>query len=133
MTTKREYEQRAYYYQALQANGISAQDCEALRLISVRLRSWFERECGTGNGCIERDDKTGKAYWLNSTTMRRYPIRDMEKGAMRRLGAIMAKYPTLQSYIQGDPRGAALYIIRPGDIPQGQTVDSCYSRGICVY
>ncbi len=39
----------------------------------------------------------------------------------------------LSTFIQSDPRGAALYIIRPGDIPEGSTVDSCYTRGICVY
>ena len=40
---------------------------------------------------------------------------------------------SMSAYIQTDPRGAALYIIRPGDVPPGSSVDSCYSRGICVY
>jgi hypothetical protein len=40
---------------------------------------------------------------------------------------------TLTAYIQGDPRGAALYIIRPGDVPEGGDVNAYYSRGICVY
>jgi hypothetical protein len=62
-----------------------------------------------------------------------YPVRDMEKGALKRLAAIMARYPTLGHYVQGDPRGAALYILRPGDVPQGQQADAYYSRGICVY
>mgnify|MGYP001605579533 CR=1 FL=1 len=39
----------------------------------------------------------------------------------------------LRAYIQGDPRGAALYILRPGDVPQGEKPDSCYSRGLVVY
>ena len=39
----------------------------------------------------------------------------------------------LSAYIQGDPRGAALYILRPGDVPDGKTADSYYTRGICVY
>ena len=45
----------------------------------------------------------------------------------------MARYPTLSSYVQGDPRGAALYILRPGDVPEGASVDSYYNRGIAVY
>jgi hypothetical protein len=40
---------------------------------------------------------------------------------------------TVSAYIQGDPRGAALYIIRPGDVPEGADVNSYYTRGICVY
>lgn len=36
-------------------------------------------------------------------------------------------------YIQTDPRGAALYILRPGDVPAGESADAYYTRGICVY
>lgn len=39
----------------------------------------------------------------------------------------------LSYYIQSDPRGASLYIIRPGDVPEGASVGGYYSRGICVY
>jgi hypothetical protein len=65
--------------------------------------------------------------------MRRSPIADREAGAHRRLKAIMGQYPTLTAYIQGDPRGAALYILRPGDVPEGASVESYYNRGIVVY
>lgn len=133
MTTKREFQERQHMFNALQANGISYQDCDKLRLISVRLRSWFERECGTDNGCIERDETTNKTYWLNSYSGKRYPIRDMETGCYKRLASIMAQYPALKSYIQGDCRGAALYILRPGDVPEGQDAGAYYSRGICVF
>lgn len=30
-------------------------------------------------------------------------------------------------------RGAAMNLARPGDVPEGQTADCCYTRGICVY
>lgn len=133
MTTKREFEDRQHMFNALQSAGIDYQDCDKLRLISMRLHSWHERECGTGNGCIERDEETNKTYWLNSSTGKRYPIRDMETGARKRLMAIMRKYPTLTPYIQGDPRGAALYILRPGDVPAGQRADGYYTRGVCVF
>lgn len=89
----------------------------------------------------------------------RHPIPDRETGAKKRLEKILvernsramgahpkAMYPEarlvretlaphkcVSAYIQTDPRGAALYIIRPGDVPEGSTVESCYTRGICVY
>lgn len=131
--------------------GFTMHEADSLRRISMTLRSWHEKECGNGDGCIERDEVTGKAYWyranhsyLHANDPRaRYQIRDMETGAKNRLAKIIAErnkrefhkiVPTaLDSYIQGDPRGAALYIIRPGDIPAGQNADSCYSRGIVVY
>lgn len=112
--------------------GVDPADAAALRRISMQLHSWFERECGTDNGCIERDEDTGRPYWLNSHTMKRWPIRDLEAGAMRRLKDIMARYPDLAYYVQGDPRGCALYILRPGDVPEGGDPSCYYSRGIAV-
>ncbi len=88
----------------------------------------------------------------------RYPMADRETGARKRLTAIITArnaritqpdskdaerkihascYAKLagevSAYIQGDPRGATLYIIRPGDVPEGASVESYYTRGICVY
>ncbi len=40
---------------------------------------------------------------------------DREKGARKRLAAIMARYPGFAAYVQTDPRGASLYVLRPGD------------------
>lgn len=78
------------------------------------------------------------------------PVADRETGARRRLAAIVAarnerdavakatgdvldRRGALTTYIQSDPRGAALYILRPGDVPEGQDAGSYYTRGICVY
>lgn len=59
---------------------------------------------------------------------------DREAGARKRLARIMARYPQLQAYVQGDPRGCALYILRPGDVPQNdQRLDVYYSRGLAVF
>ncbi len=117
----------------LERINIARQDAANLRRISMTLHRWHELECGIDGGCVERDETTNKTYWLNSHTMRRMPFPDRETGALKRLAAIMAKYPTLRSYVQGDPRGCALYILRPGDVPEGCAVDSYYSRGIAVY
>jgi hypothetical protein len=99
----------------------------------MTLHRWHELECGIDNGCVERDEQTNKTYWLNSHSMRRSPIPDRETGARKRLETIMSRYSPLGYYVQGDPRGAALYIIRPGDVPEGADVDAYYSRGIAVY
>ncbi len=99
----------------------------------MTLHRWHEMECGIGNGCIDRCDETGKPFWLNSQTGNMTPVADREAGAHKRLAKIMARYPTMGFYVQGDPRGCALYILRPGDVPEGSTADSCYSRGIAVY
>lgn len=120
--------------------GISYDDAVSLRRISMTLHRWHELECGTDSGAIERDEKTGVPYWYNANSRyiaandpRAYSrVPDREAGALKRLAAIMARYPALSSYIQGDPRGAALYILRPGDVPAGQDAGSYYSRGIVV-
>lgn len=152
MTTKREWERRAHLAQTLTGLGFTAEEVEQLRRISNTLQRWHELECGTGDGCIERDEKTGRAYWLNAHSGRRYPIQDRETGAKKRLAAIIEMrnarewhpHPSIagekfinpgavSAYIQTDPRGAALYILRPGDVPAGEDAGSYYSRGICVY
>ena len=147
MTTKREWERRAHLAQTLIGLGFTAEEVEQLRRISNTLQRWHELECGTGDGCIERDEKTGRPYWYNARA--RYidphdprawrPIPDREAGAKRRLLAIInaeaARHGKCRysAYIQTDPRGAALYILRPGDVPAGKDAGSYYFRGICVY
>ena len=114
----------------LMSFGFSADEFVRLRRISLTLRRWHERECGIDGGCIERDDKD-RPYWVTDRGSR-YRIPDRETGARNRLATILKGKP-VQAYIQTDPRGAALYILRPGDIPEGYGVESCYTRGICVY
>lgn len=125
----------------LTALGISYDDATALRRIAMTLHRWNELECGTDRGAIERDEVTGKPYWYSQSltpgngphTQRRYAVADRERGAQKRLAAIMARYPHLSAYEQGDPRGAALYILKPGDVPAGERAESYYSRGVAVY
>jgi len=111
--------------------GFTADEAAALRRISLTLRRWHELECGTDGGVIERNESTGKPYWLTDFG-RRSPVADREAGALRRLQKIMEGRP-LSYFVQTDPRGAALYILRPGDVPDGLSVESCYTRGVCVY
>ena len=118
--------------------GFTQGEATALRRISMTLHRWHEKECGIDGGCIERDETTNRPLWRSEYTGRTWSIPDREAGALKRLRKIMQDRNTRQAdaisyYVQTDPRGAPLYILRPGDVPEGQTADSYYSRGICVY
>ena len=121
--------------------GIDYDDALALRRISMTLHRWAELECGDGHGCIERDEKTGRPRYYRANhnyvdphdPRASYAVPDREAGALKRLAKLMAKYPALRAYHQTDPRGAALYILRPGDVPDGEHTESWYSRGLAVY
>ena len=131
MTTQRE---RFEVLSRLERAGIGGSDANALRRIALTLHRWHERECGLDNGCIERDEQTQKPYWLNSVTMHRSPIPDRERGALRRLAKLMRAYRRrFHAYVQGDPRGAALYMVRRKDVPKGESLNGYYTRGIAIY
>jgi hypothetical protein len=159
MTRKEAVRQHAQA-NTLRSLGFTLDEAEALRRISMTLQRWFERECGDsnqwGSWAIERDeDGDGLPYLVHhhyrldgrpdSTTRTRIP--DRESGARRRLGAIiternsriadttgdMTAQTAMRTYVQTDPRGAALYILRPSDVPEGGDPSAYYTRGICVY
>jgi hypothetical protein len=119
----------------LERAGVSYADAIALRSISRTLHRWNEREC---NGEIERDEDTGKTYAVyggdcNGIPRQRYRTADKERGAQKRLAAIMARYPALAAYEQSDPRGCALYIVDRAKLGD-RDVRSCYSSfGVGVY
>ena len=135
----------------LTQNGVALDDATALRRISMTLHRWHELECGDSNDyaswCITRGhrresglfehDEDGESFLerhVHSENRARYEkIADKERGALQRLTKIMARYPGFRSYVQGDPRGCALYILRPGDVREGEDVSSVYTRGIAVY
>ena len=122
----------------LQKLGFDYDAANKLRRIAMTLRAWFEAGCGDVRGnCIERDEATGKPYrtFDNLSGPRgRYAIADREAGAKRRLAAIMVPYKRrLVSYIQGDCRGASLYILRKADVKPGESLDGVYHRGVAVY
>ena len=58
---------------------------------------------------------------------------DRETAALKRLAKIIAAYPGFGFHVNGDPRGSALFIMRPGDVPAGADIDACYNRGIAVF
>lgn len=153
--TKREREQREWMRASLERLGFTDWEFQQLRRISMTLHRWHEREC---NGNIQRegDDGEGKPRWyrLNHSFVdprdprASYRIADRERGALKRLGKIIADRNTrnwigfagpihespgfVHAYVQGDPRGAALYIVTKEQL-RGQSIESSYSNGIAVY
>lgn len=130
----------------LQNLGFTWDEANQLRRISLTLNHWFELECGTGDDrvtrSIEREENgEGRPFmriqymgydgkWIDE----RRPIADREAGARKRLAAIMAsRKRRLLAYVQGDCRGASLYILRRRDVKPGEAVDSVYNRGVAVY
>lgn len=174
--TRKEAERLTHQENTLMSLGFTRDEAESLRRISMTLRRWYEQECGDSNDyaswAIERDEQTDKPYRAHyphrdGCRMTRTPIADREKGAVKRLKAIidarntrtcaeqivcpncgqwqlidclnecihrgLAPTRKVFYYLQTDPRGCALYILRPGDVPAGADVQSYYTRGIAVY
>lgn len=130
----------------LERAGIKRNDAYALRRIAMTLHRWHELECGDSNNygswAIERDEVTEKPYMVThhyrhgqgKDSVSRYVIPDREKGARKRLAKLMERYPEFVPYIQGDPRGAALYIIPKASLRDNDDLECCYSsRGIAIY
>jgi hypothetical protein len=122
--------------------GFALGEVDALLSVQRGLQRWHELECGTGDDrvsvSVERDEATGKPFrrvqymgrdgkWIDRKT----PCRDMEKANLRRLSRVM-EGKSVRAYVQGDPRGCALYILRPNDVPKGGDPNAYYSRGIPV-
>lgn len=147
--TRKEAIRQTHQSDVLQSLGFTSNEADALRRISITLHRWSEHEC---NGVIQRegDNGDGKPFWYSPATGNKLGAApDRERGALARLKAIIGQRngrpaivngrlnaaPALPVgfYVQSDPRGAALYILRPGDVPEGADASSYYSRGICVY
>jgi len=139
-TNKRQ--RTANFFEMMSRLGFTTIETETLLKAERALHRWHELSCGTGNDrmtvSVERDE-TGKPFrrvqymgadgkWID----RREPCRDTEKAACKRIESVMEGKTGLSAFIQGDPRGCALYILRQGDVPEGESADSYYSRGIAV-
>ena len=117
--------------------GLSADEVSQLVRIDSTLSTWGEHEC---NGVIERDEDTGKCYWVSHQAVdsdrfnirHRSPTPDRETGALKRAKAIAAEHD-LGFYYQSDPRGVQVHLYRFADL-QGRDIDSCYSQvSVAIY
>jgi hypothetical protein len=109
--------------------GLHQPEIDTLLRCQKTLHTWAEHEC---NGAIQRDEQTNKPSWYNTYSGKRIArTADRETGALKRAAAI-AEAHGITIYHQTDPRGCMLYLIRPGDVREGMTVDCCYSNGIAI-
>lgn len=105
---------------------LSFADVNALRRAQLTLHRWAELECGTDNGCIERDEYSGIPQWRYASDTGKYcgyPVPDREAGALKRIQAI-CQANSLHYYHQTDPRGCALYV------SNAPLSDSHYTNGV---
>lgn len=143
-------ERIARFYERMSQLGLSYAEIETLRKAQLTLHRWAELECGDSNNysswSIERDetDKPFKCVYPHSGKSYRIPVADREKGALRRVAAIIeaankriiqGRENPLWFYHQTDPRGCALFIGRTYDIIDSTghpNVEQNYNRGIAV-
>ena len=129
-TAKERYEVLA----RMERYGIAYEDRESLRRIAMTLHWWHELECGVENGMVERDETTGKCFWVSARTGKRFPTADRETGALKRLAVIMKRYNRrFKAHVQGDPRGAALYLVPLKELKGGKDINAYYSNGLAIY
>ncbi len=151
------YTRRMDLYNRLAKLGFTMEEADKLRRIEKTLHRWAEMECGDSNDhaswVIERDEKTGKPYRLycnhrvHPTNTTKTPIADRERGALKRLEAIIKtvnnrhefieygqiKWTELWFYHQTDPRDVSVYVGRKSDLRPNQELSSCYSSaGVAV-
>ncbi len=113
--------------------GLSSAEVSQLVRINSTLHTWGEHEC---NGVIQRDEDTGKCYWvydmMHGRGYSRDPTSDRETGAIKRAKAIADSHG-LGFYHQSDPRGVQVYLYRPENL-DGLDIESCYSSvGVAIY
>jgi hypothetical protein len=138
--TKRQ--KTAAFFDRMTNLGFSHAETEALLKAERALTRFAELECGTSDANrsvhVFRDEETGKPFYRveyrvgNEWKERVQPKRDTEKAALAKVEAIMSGKTGFRAYHQTDPRGCALYIIRPGDIEAGENVHALYNRGIAL-
>lgn len=117
--TKKARENYLHTFKRLENLGFCFDEIETLFRIERTLARWHEREC---NG-IEYRGEVPCEYGRK--------VRDMGKGARARLASLMQAHPTLDAYVQGDPRGCALYVYKRAAMPEN--VEAHYSsKGVAV-
>ena len=125
--TKRQAQRYGWLCKALDT--FTTDEIDTLLRASRTLHTWAEHEA---NGAIQRDEITNKPAWYNTNTGKRLcPTADREAGALKR-AAVIAQAHGLTIFHQSDCRGCPLYLIRPGDVPEGKDVGAYYTNGIAV-
>lgn len=129
--TKKELMRRMEQADRLADLGLTYDEAETIRRISMALHRWSEHEC---NGIIQRDCSDHPRCYPNpDRSSYSYPIPDREAGAIKRMDKIIKAHPGLAWYHQTDPRGAQVYVYSVDKL-EGRSIDSIYnSIGVAVY
>lgn len=132
---KKQIERYMRVSNALSSRGLTQSEIFDLLRCSRRLSRWCEHEA---NGAIQRNGITNTPYWYNTNTGDRLDkARDTETATIKKIEKIISDCNVrtaagLNYYYQGDCRGCALYILRPGDVPVGEDPSAYYNSGIAV-
>jgi hypothetical protein len=112
---------------------LSPDDIAKLLRIEKKLRRWHELQCGVEAGHVEEVGGEGSGKWeFVNRHGNRSPIRDPGKQADKALNVFTAENPDLFFYVQTDPRGCALYLLKKSDAQSGEKLGSVYCRGVAI-
>lgn len=112
---------------------LSPDDIAKLLRIEEKLRRWHELRCGIDAGHVEEIGSEGSGKWeFVNRHGHRSPIRDAGKQARKALNAFTAENPDLIFYVQADPRGCALYLLKKSQVDSGEDVNAVYNRGVAI-
>lgn len=119
--------------QSLAHFNLSPDDIAKLLRIEKKLRRWHELQCGVDAGRVEEVGGEGSGKWeFVNRHGNRSPIRDAGKQARKALNACTAGNPDLIFYVQTDPRGYALYLLKKSQVETGEDVNAVYNRGVAI-
>ena len=103
-----------------------------LRRIALTLRAW---SLHTSRGTIQRVGDDLKPYWYDPKTQQAIrPAKDRGVSSIYRLLEWRKGRPSLDFYIDPDPRGYSLYIYRRADLADSRPISQVYKTiGYPIY
>lgn len=119
--------------QSLECFKLLPDDIAKLLRIEKKLRRWHELQCGADAGHVEEVGEEGSGNWeFVNRHGHRSPIRNATEQARKTLNAFKTVDPDLLFYVQTDPRGCALYLLKKSQVESGEDVNAVYSRGVAI-
>jgi len=112
----------------LESMGFSYKEVMALIKIAKCLRKWHLLEI---SGSIKRE-ADGKA-WIEGKS---HPLRDLEKGALKKLGLIMKGKKGLVQYVKKDELQNCIYIVKASDVEGvsiANPIGNACTQGTAIY
>jgi len=125
----------------LESMGFSYKEVMALIKIAKCLRKWHMLQI---NGSIKRRDD-GKMirfyYTFDKAEQKKVegesrPLRDLEKGALKKLGLIMKGKKGLVQYVKKDELQNCIYIVKASDVEGvsiANPIGNAYTQGTAIY